>query len=201
VGEHVQVDAVRALVFHEMPHEQTERLAPEPLAPERGLADADPDLGALRLRLPVAVVRLPDRSTLELDREEHALPRCEAVHPLVSRVDVSPPARRASPLEPGEVSIVAPAHERAGVVMGHRPQRDARPAQDGPVVDGHQAMPSATDASRCATKSAGSAFVSRSATSRWVNASAATPRSSSREPRRRTERTFASASLSPMTSV
>src|SRR4051812_27335679 len=112
-----------------MANEQRERLAPEPLAPEARLADTDAHLRAPGLRLPIAVVRLADRVALELDREQLAAAFTDPVHPLARTRLVLPAARAPAPLEPGEISVVAPAHQRRRVVVTHRPQRHVRSAQ------------------------------------------------------------------------
>src|SRR5213593_2685949 len=191
--QHVQRDAMRAHVVDQVAHEEVQGLATEALAPQRLLADADPDLGAPRFRLPVAIVRLTDRAPVVLDREELAVALGEAVDPLARGSVVLPALRIPSPLEPREVCVV----------VRHRPERDALAPQCGAArrLRVRHAIASPALGSRCPTKSAGRALLSRSSLTRSRNASSVTPRSSSREPRRRTDTVPAAASLSPTMSM
>src|SRR5712692_2758386 len=193
----MQADAVRAQIVHQVAHQEAERLASQAPAPERRIPDADADLGALRLRLPAAVVRETDRAPALIDDEQRALRQGEALDELSSRGRFARESTgRAAPLIPGELGVVRPAHQVRGVVGARGPQRDPLTAEDLAA----QAIASPTLGS-CGAKSGGSVLLSRSVATRSMNASSATPRSSSRDPRRRTETVSDAASLSPTTSM
>src|SRR4051794_9567356 len=98
---------MRAEVVDDVSKQQHERFPAETLAPQRRLADADPYLRALALRLPVAVVRLADGPSFVLDREELSVPLPETVHPLPRRGRIFPASGASSPLEPREVLVIA----------------------------------------------------------------------------------------------
>src|SRR5206468_7319891 len=125
-------------VADEVPHEKVERLATQALVPQRGLADADADLRALRLGLPVAVVRLADRAALVLDGEELSAALLETADPLARRGLVLPATGVPAPLEPRELRVVPPAHQRGHIGVGHLAECHARPAQDRRTHPGHE---------------------------------------------------------------
>ena len=201
VGDDAQGDPVEAEVLGEVPDQQRERLATEATAPERLVADPDPDLRAPCLWHEVAIVREAHRPAFVLDDEEAPGRRLETRvrDEGAGRRVVRPAAPVACPLVPDEIRVGGPAHEVPRVLAAGDAQGHPRAAQDRAGRDGHGAA-SAT-VGLCGPKSGGSAFVSRSAASRSTSASSATPRSSSREPRRRTETVRDSASLSPTMSM
>jgi hypothetical protein len=200
-GEHAEGDAVDTQVVDQVLHEQPESLAAKALSPERRLADTDADLCAPSLRLKVAVVRLTDRASLVLDREHDSAVLRDHVDPPATRRVIGEAARAAAPLVPGEVRVIGPTDQMWRVSVRHRPERHALATQcrRGRGCGRHAIASPAVGA--CAAKSAGRALVSRSFLIRSRNASKATPRSSSREPRRRTDTAPTAASLSPTTSM
>ena len=196
-----QRHAMEAEVLGEVAQEEAECLAAEALAPQRLLADADADLRAARLRHEVAVVREADGRAGVLDDEEATGRRrqARAVDERARRGVIRKTAGVPRPLVPREVGIRRPADEMRCVVVRRDTKRDARAAEDRFRRDRHPSV-SASDGPR-GPKSGGSALVSRSVMSRSKSASSATPRSSSREPRRRTDTVRDSASRSPTTSM
>ena len=166
------------------------------LAPEIGLANPDADLGAPALRVKVAVVRETDRSAFVLDDPTGGVAR--ARHALDPRAGAAALelAWLLTPLVTAERWVAAPFHQEREVVERHRAKCHLRAEQS---WDGHAIASPAVGS--CCEKSAGSALLSRSFFMRSTNASSVTPRSSSREPRRRTDTVPDAASLSPTTSM
>src|SRR2546425_2635652 len=201
VAHDAQRHAMEAEVLGEVTQEEAERLAAEALAPKRFLADADADLRAARLRHEVAVVREADGPAGVLDDEEATGRRLQAraVDERARRGVIRKTAGVPRPLVPREVGIRRPADEMRCVVVPRDAKRDARAAEDRFRRDRHPSV-SASDGPR-GPKSGGRALVSRSVISRSRSASSETPRSSSRDPRRRTDTVRDSASRSPTTSM
>src|SRR5439155_22128834 len=203
VADHAQADAMEAQLTLQVPQLERERLAPEVLAPEPRLADADADLDALPFRVVVAVIGEADRLSLVLDHPASRLAGLRHALDPLARVRLFEAARLHAPLEPPELGVAPPSGQIRQVRHGHRPEGHALPAHERDARDlAHDESASAADVTR-SWKSAGSAFVSRSAMRRARRSSSFTPRSSSPcpAPRRRTDTVPATASLSPTTSM
>src|SRR5207237_9776458 len=147
-------------------------------------------------RVKVAVVRGTARSAMGLDDPTRGAAR--ARHALDPRAGAAALelAWLLTPLVTAERWVAAPFHQEREVVERHRAKCHLRAEQS---WDGHAIASPAVGS--CCEKSAGSALLSRSFFMRSTNASSVTPRSSSREPRRRTDTVPDAASLSPTTSM